>query len=441
MNVNNPDTADSKENKKVNVEVVDTSEIKAMSVKGLHLYAQELKIESTRTAQRQELIFAIMKKLFQSGKSMIGSGALEIMQDGYGFLRSSAGSYLSGADDFYVAPNLIRKFQLRSGDTITGTIRGPEKGERYFSLVNISEINYEAPEKNKKKLLFRDLTAEFPSERLKLETGNGTTSDITSRMIDMMAPVGKGQRLLIVAPPKTGKTMMLQTMAHSITTNNPECKLIVLMIDERPEEVTEMRRSVKGEVIASTFDESHARHVQVAEMAIARAKRLVEHKHDVVIMMDSITRLARAYNTITPSSGKVLTGGVDSAALQRPKRLFGAARKLMEGGSLTIVGTALIDTGSKMDDFIYEEFKGTGNSEIQLSRSLAHKRIYPAICIEKSGTRREELILSPEEVNKLWILKKYLQSMDEVVAMEFLINRLRKCKTNAEFLDKMKSVS
>lgn len=439
MNVNNPDTIDRKENK--NVEVVNTSEIKAMSVKSLHLYAQELKIESTRSAQRQELIFAIMKKLFQSGKSMIGSGALEIMQDGYGFLRSSAGSYLSGADDFYVAPNLIRRFQLRSGDTITGTIRGAEKGERYFSLVNISEINYEAPEKNKKKLLFRDLTAEFPSERLKLETGNGTTSDITSRMIDMMAPVGKGQRLLIVAPPKTGKTMMLQTMAHSITTNNPECKLIVLMIDERPEEVTEMRRSVKGEVIASTFDESHSRHVQVAEMTIARAKRLVEHKHDVVIMMDSITRLARAYNTITPSSGKVLTGGVDSAALQRPKRLFGSARKLMEGGSLTIIGTALIDTGSKMDDFIYEEFKGTGNSEIQLSRSLAHKRIYPAICIEKTGTRREELILSPEEVNKLWILKKYLQSMDEVVAMEFLINRLRKCKTNAEFLDKMKSVS
>jgi transcription termination factor Rho len=384
-------------------------------------------------------VFTIMKKIAQDGQNLVGSGVLEVMQDGYGFLRSARASYLAGADDFYVAPNIIRKFQLRIGDTVSGGVRAPEKGERYFSLIAPKEINYEAPENNKQKLLFRDLTAEFPSEWLKLETGNGTTSDITSRMIDMMAPVGKGQRLLIVAPPKTGKTMMLQTMAHSITSNNPECKLIVLMIDERPEEVTEMRRSVKGEVIASTFDESHARHVQVAEMTIARAKRLIEHKHEVVIMLDSITRLARAYNTVTPSSGKVLTGGVDSAALQRPKRLFGAARKLMEGGSLTIIGTALVDTGSKMDDFIYEEFKGTGNSEIQLSRALAQKRIYPAISIDKSGTRREELILSPEEVNKLWILRKYLQSMDEVVAMEFLINRLRKTKTNAEFIEKMKS--
>lgn len=420
-------------------EVVDTTEIKLMSVQGLHRYAQEMKVEASRSTQRQDLVFAVMKKLAQADKELTGTGVLEIMQDGYGFLRSATSSYLAGADDFYVAPNLIRKFQLKSGDTVTGLVRSPEKGERYFSLVNISEINYESPENNRNKLLFRDLTAEFPSEWLKLETGNGTTADITTRMIDMMAPVGKGQRLLIVAPPKTGKTMMLQTMAHSITSNNPECKLIVLMIDERPEEVTEMRRSVKGEVIASTFDESHARHVQVAEMTIARAKRLIEHKHDVVIMLDSITRLARAYNTVTPSSGKVLTGGVDSAALQRPKRLFGAARKLMEGGSLTIIGTALVDTGSKMDDFIYEEFKGTGNSEIQLSRFLAQKRIYPAISIDKSGTRREELILSPEEVNKLWILRKYLQSLDEVVAMEFLINRLRKCKTNVEFLEKMKS--
>ena len=415
------------------------ADIKAMSVQQLHTYAQELKVETTRSTQRQDLVFAIMKKLSQSGKTLTGGGVLEIMQDGYGFLRSPSSSYLAGADDFYVAPNMIRKFQLKSGDTVEGAIRHPEKGERYFSLVAPNQINHEAPEKNKHKLLFRDLTAEFPSERLKLETGNGTTSDITARMIDMMAPVGKGQRLLIVAPPKTGKTMMLQTMAHSITTNNPECKLIVLMIDERPEEVTEMKRSVKGEVVASTFDESHARHVQVAEMTIAKAKRLIEHKHDVVIMLDSITRLARAYNTITPSSGKVLTGGVDSAALQRPKRLFGAARKLMEGGSLTIIGTALVETGSKMDDFIYEEFKGTGNSEIQLSRSLAQKRIYPAISVDKSGTRREELILTPEEVNKLWILRKYLQSMDETVAMEFLINRLRKSKTNVEFLDKMKS--
>ena len=421
--------------------IKDTSEIKSMSVQELHRYAKELCVETTRSTQRQDLVFGVMKKLVQSGQTLRGEGVLEIMQDGYGFLRSPDNSYLAGADDFYVAPHIIRKFQLKSGDTVAGNMRSPEKGERYFSLTSIEQINYEAPEQNKQKLLFRDLTAEFPSERLKLETGNGTTSDITSRMIDMMAPVGKGQRLLIVAPPKTGKTMMLQTMAHSITNNNPECKLIVLMIDERPEEVTEMKRSVKGEVIASTFDESHARHVQVAEMTIARAKRLIEHKHDVVIMLDSITRLARAYNTITPSSGKVLTGGVDSAALQRPKRLFGAARKLMEGGSLTIIGTALVETGSKMDDFIYEEFKGTGNSEIQLSRAIAQKRIYPAINIDRSGTRREELILTPEEVSKLWILRKYLQSMDEIVAMEFLINRLRKSKTNVEFLDKMKSGS
>ena len=418
---------------------INTCEIKAKSAQSLHLFAKELGVESARSTQRQDLIFSIMKKLVQEGNQLLGTGVLEIMQDGYGFLRSPSSSYLSGADDFYVAPNLIKKYQLKLGDTVSGTVRCPEKGERYFSLVIPEKINFESPEKNKNKLLFRDLTAEFPSQRLKLETGNGTTSDISARVIDMMAPVGKGQRLLIVAPPKTGKTMMLQTMAHSITNNNPECKLIVLMIDERPEEVTEMKRTVKGEVIASTFDESHSRHVQVAEMTIARAKRLIEHKHDVVIMLDSITRLARAYNTVTPSSGKVLTGGVDSAALQRPKRLFGAARKLMEGGSLTIIGTALVDTGSKMDDFIYEEFKGTGNSEIQLSRMLAQKRIYPAINIDKSGTRREELILTPEEVNKLWVLRKYLQSMDDSVAMEFLINRLRKCKTNVEFLDKMKT--
>ena len=418
---------------------INTCEIKELNVQSLHKYAKELELEATRSAQRQDLVFSIMKKLGHQGKTLEGGGVLEIMQDGYGFLRSASSSYLSGADDFYVAPNLIRKFQLKSGDTVSGLVRCPEKGERYFSLVAPSQINYEGPDKNKQKLLFRDLTAEFPSEWLKLETGNGTTSDISARVIDMMSPVGKGQRLLIVAPPKTGKTMLLQTMAHSITTNNPECKLIVLMIDERPEEVTEMKRTVKGEVVASTFDESHARHVQVAEMTISRAKRLIEHKHDVVIMLDSITRLARAYNTITPSSGKVLTGGVDSAALQRPKRLFGAARKLMEGGSLTIIGTALIDTGSKMDDFIYEEFKGTGNSEIQLSRFLAQKRVYPAINIDKSGTRREELILTPEEVNKLWVLRKYLQSMDDAVAMEFLINRLRKSKTNVEFLDKMKT--
>jgi transcription termination factor Rho len=328
---------------------------------------------------------------------------------------------------------------MKTGDSIVGQVRAPEKGERYFALLQPTQLNGDAPDKNRNKILFRDLTAEFPNQWLKLERGNGTTEDITSRIIDMTAPIGKGQRALIVAPPKTGKTMMLQTIAHAITANHPECILIVLMIDERPEEVTEMRRTVRGEVVASTFDESHTRHAQVAEMVMAKAKRLAEHKKDVVVLMDSITRLARAYNTITPSSGKVLTGGVDSNALQRPKRLFGSARNLQQGGSVTIIGTALIDTGSKMDDFIYEEFKGTGNNEIHLSRNLAQKRIYPAINIDMSGTRRDDLIVPSDEINRHWVLRKYLQTMDEVAGMEFLINRMRKSKTNHEFFETMKA--
>lgn len=419
---------------------VNLNELKNTEIKKLHALAAEMNLDNTSTMKRQDLVFNVVKRLAQKGSPLHGEGSLEIMQDGgYGFLRSSASSYLSGADDIYVAPNQIRKNNLRTGDTVRGTVRPPEKGERYFALVQIETINDQPPEKNKNKILYRDLTAEFPNEWLRLQRGNGTTEDISSRVIDLTAPIGKGQRSLIVAPPKTGKTMLLQSIAHSITANNPECKLIVLMIDERPEEVTEMRRSVRGEVVASTFDEPHARHVQVAEMVVAKAKRMTEHKQDVVILLDSITRLARAYNTITPSSGKVLTGGVDANALQRPKRLFGAARNLSEGGSLTIIATALIDTGSRMDDFIYEEFKGTGNNEIQLGRNLAQKRIYPAINIDMSGTRRDDLIVPPDEISRHWVLRKYLQTMDQVAGMEFLINRLKKSKTNEEFFESMKS--
>ncbi|MEC8977964.1 MAG: transcription termination factor Rho [Pseudomonadota bacterium] len=419
---------------------VNLNELKNTEIKKLHALAAEMNLDNTSNMKRQDLVFNVVKRLAQKGSPLHGEGSLEIMQDGgYGFLRSSASSYLSGADDIYVAPNQIRKNNLRTGDTVRGTVRPPEKGERYFALVQIETINDQPPEKNKNKILYRDLTAEFPNEWLRLQRGNGTTEDISSRVIDLTAPIGKGQRSLIVAPPKTGKTMLLQSIAHSITANNPECKLIVLMIDERPEEVTEMRRSVRGEVVASTFDEPHARHVQVAEMVVAKAKRMTEHKQDVVILLDSITRLARAYNTITPSSGKVLTGGVDANALQRPKRLFGAARNLSEGGSLTIIATALIDTGSRMDDFIYEEFKGTGNNEIQLGRNLAQKRIYPAINIDMSGTRRDDLIVPPDEISRHWVLRKYLQTMDQVAGMEFLINRLKKSKTNEEFFESMKS--
>lgn len=419
---------------------INLSALRSVDIKELHSLAAKHEVDNIRSMQKQDLLFHLVKKLALEDQEIVADGVLEIMPDGgYGFLRSAHSSYLSGADDIYVSPSQIRRYSMKTGDSIVGQVRAPEKGERYIALLQPTQLNGDAPDKNRNKILFRDLTAEFPNQWLKLERGNGTTEDITSRIIDMTAPIGKGQRALIVAPPKTGKTMMLQTIAHAITANHPECILIVLMIDERPEEVTEMRRTVRGEVVASTFDESHTRHAQVAEMVMAKAKRLAEHKKDVVVLMDSITRLARAYNTITPSSGKVLTGGVDSNALQRPKRLFGSARNLQQGGSVTIIGTALIDTGSKMDDFIYEEFKGTGNNEIHLSRNLAQKRIYPAINIDMSGTRRDDLIVPSDEINRHWVLRKYLQTMDEVAGMEFLINRLRKSKTNNEFFETMKA--
>lgn len=415
------------------------NELRMSGVAQLKAVAKSMSLPES--GSKQELLQAIVKKAVTEGEPLQAEGVIETMQDSsYGFVRSPACSYLAGADDVYIAPGQLRKFRLRTGDSVKCTVRIPDKGERYFAFVEPLEINGRPPEaKPVNRPRFTELTAEFPSEWLKLEVGNGTTEDITSRVVDMIAPIGKGQRSLIVAPPKTGKTMMLQTIAHAITANHPECNLMVLMIDERPEEVTEMRRSVRGEVIASTFDESHTKHVQVAEMVIAKAKRLAEHGMDVVILMDSITRLARAYNTVTPSSGKVLTGGVDSQALQRPKRLFGAARNINEGGSLTIIATALIDTGSRMDDFIYEEFKGTGNNEIQLSRQLAQKRVYPAINIDASSTRRDDLIVPRDEIGRHWILRKYLQTMDDVTAMEFLINRLKKTTKNHEFFETMKS--
>ncbi|HFC53457.1 MAG TPA: transcription termination factor Rho, partial [Gammaproteobacteria bacterium] len=359
-------------------------------------------------------------------------------QDGFGFLRSADSSYLAGPDDIYVSPSQIRRFNLRTGDTVEGKIRPPKEGERYFALLKVDQINFEAPENAKFKVLFENLTPLHAEERMVMEMGNGSTEDLTARIIDLVSPIGKGQRGLIVSPPKAGKTMMLQQLAHSIASKNPECYLIVLLIDERPEEVTEMERSVRGEVVSSTFDEPATRHVQVAEMVIEKAKRLVEHKQDVVILLDSITRLARAYNTVIPSSGKVLTGGVDANALHRPKRFFGAARNIEEGGSLTIIATALVDTGSRMDDVIYEEFKGTGNMELHLDRKIAEKRIYPAININRSGTRREEKLVSPDELQKMWILRKLLHPMDEIAAMEFLQDRLKVTKTNAEFFDSMK---
>ena len=373
-----------------------------------------------------------------SASSRRGDGVLEILQDGFGFLRSADCSYLAGPDDIYVSPSQIRRFNLRTGDTISGTIRPPKEGERYFALLKVNEINFEPPENAKNKVLFENLTPLFAHNRLTLERGNGSTEDLTPRVIDLVAPIGKGQRGLIVSPPKAGKTMLLQSVAQSIVTNHPECYLIVLLIDERPEEVTEMERSVRGEVVSSTFDEPATRHVQVAEMVIEKAKRLVEHKRDVIILLDSITRLARAYNTVIPSSGKVLTGGVDANALQRPKRFFGAARNIEEGGSLTIMATALVDTGSRMDEVIYEEFKGTGNNEIHLERKIAEKRIYPAININRSGTRREELLTNAEELQKIWILRKLLSPMDEIAAIEFLLERLKATKNNGDFFDSMK---
>ncbi len=417
---------------------MNLSELKNKPAAELSDMALELGVENVSRLRKQDLIFGILKTHAKSGEDIYGDGVLELLQDGFGFLRSSRTSYLPGPDDIYVSPSQIRRFGLRTGDTISGKIRPPKDGERYFALLKVNEINYESPELGRNKLLFENLTPLHAESRLKMEVGNGSTEDITARIIDLVSPIGKGQRGLIVSPPKAGKTMMLQNIAHSITTNHPECKLIVLLIDERPEEVTEMERSVQGEVIASTFDEPPNRHVQVSEMVIEKAKRLVEHKMDVVILLDSITRLARAYNTTIPHSGKVLTGGVDAAALQRPKRFFGAARNVEEGGSLTIIATALIDTGSKMDEVIYEEFKGTGNMELHLDRRIAEKRVYPAININRSGTRREEKLTSPDELQKMWILRKLLHPMDELAANEFLIDRLKGTMTNEEFFEAMK---
>ena len=421
-----------------NANINNLTELKNKTPSELIGLAQELGIENIARMRKQDMIFAILKVIAQSKQDIIGDGVLEILPDNFGFLRSVNGSYLAGPDDIYVSPNQIKKMNLRTGDTIVGKIRPPKDNERYFALVQVDSINADAPEVSTHKTLFENLTPLFANERLRMERGNGTNSDLTARMIDLVAPVGKGQRALIVSPPKAGKTMMLQTIAHSIASNHPECYLIVLLIDERPEEVTDMIRSVRGEVVASTFDEPASRHVQVAEMVIEKAKRLVEHKKDVVILLDSITRLARAYNTVIPASGKVLTGGVDANALHKPKRFFGAARNIEEGGSLTIIATALIDTGSKMDEVIYEEFKGTGNMEIHLDRRIAEKRVFPAIDINRSGTRREELIMSQDELQKVWILRKILHSMDEVAAAEFLVDRMRNTKTNTEFFAAMK---
>ena len=417
---------------------MNLTELKKKSAADLIAIAQELKLEGMARSRKQDVIFAILKALAKSGEDISGDGVLEILQDGFGFLRSADSSYLAGPDDIYVSPSQIRRFNLRTGDTVSGKIRPPKEGERYFALLKVNDINFEPPEVSKNKVLFENLTPLHANERLTLERGNGSTEDITARIIDLIAPIGKGQRGLIVSPPKAGKTMMLQNIAQSIAANPPECYLIVLLIDERPEEVTEMQRSVRGEVIASTFDEPATRHTQVAEMVNDKAKRLVEHKRDVVILLDSITRLARAYNTVVPASGKVLTGGVDANALQKPKRFFGAARNIEEGGSLTIIATTLIDTGSRMDDVIYEEFKGTGNMEIHLDRRIAEKRVFPAIDINRSGTRREELLTDPDDLQKMWILRKLLHPMDELQAMEFMLERLKANKTNREFFEAMK---
>jgi transcription termination factor Rho len=420
------------------VRSMNFSELKQLPIANLVDIAQSMGVENTSRMRKQDIIFAILKAHALKGEDIHGDGVVEVLTDGFGFLRSSDGSYLAGPDDIYVSPSQIRRFGLRTGDTVSGKIRPPKDSERYFALLKVDEINFELPESSNRKILFENLTPLFASQRLVMEQGNGSTEDITARVVDLCAPFGRGQRGLIVSPPKAGKTLMLQNIAHSISKNYPDCYLIVLLIDERPEEVTEMQRSVKGEVVASTFDEPANRHVQVAEMVIEKAKRLVEHKRDVVILLDSITRLARAYNTVVPSSGKVLTGGVDANALQRPKRLYGAARNIEEGGSLTIIATALVDTGSKMDEVIYEEFKGTGNMEIHLSRNIAERRVFPAININRSGTRREDLLLAPEELQRTWILRKILQSMDECDAIEFLIERMKNHKTNAEFFDAMK---
>ena len=417
---------------------MNLTELKQQPASELITLSESLGLDNLARSRKQDVIFEILKAHAKKGEDIYGDGVLEILQDGFGFLRSADSSYLAGPDDIYVSPSQIRRFTLRTGDNVAGKIRPPKDGERYFALLKVAEINFEPPEKAKNKILFENLTPLFADERLKLEQGNGSTEDLTPRIIDLVAPIGKGQRGLIVSPPKAGKTMILQAIAQSIVHNEPDCHLIVLLIDERPEEVTEMERSVRGEVISSTFDEPASRHVQVAEMVIARAKCLTEHKKDVVILLDSITRLARAYNTVVPASGKVLTGGVDANALQRPKRFFGAARNIEEGGSLTILATALVETGSRMDDVIYEEFKGTGNMELHLDRDISEKRVYPAININRSGTRREEKLTEKDELQKIWILRKLLHPMEPLVAMEFLLERLKATKNNAEFFDAMK---
>ncbi|MFL2728757.1 MAG: transcription termination factor Rho [Gammaproteobacteria bacterium] len=418
---------------------MNLSEVKTKTITELVEIAEKLGLENVGRLKKQDIIFQILKKQADDGIDIFGGGVLEILNDGFGFLRSAEGSYCAGPDDIYISPSQIRKFSLRKGDEIQGKIRPPKDKEKYTALVQVETINDETPEDAKKKILFENLTPLFPNERLVLEQGSGSNEDLSARIIDLIAPVGKGQRGLIVSPPKAGKTLMLQSIAHSITSNNPETKLIVLLIDERPEEVTEMSRTVRGQVIASTFDEPPSRHVQVADMVIEKAKRLVEHKQDVVILLDSITRLGRAYNSVQPASGKILSGGVDSNALERPKRFFGAARNLEEGGSLTILATALVDTGSKMDEVIYEEFKGTGNMEIHLERKIAEKRIYPAINVRRSGTRREDLLTSEEELRLMWAVRKVTDPMEDSQGIEFLIDRLKSFKTNSEFFDSMKN--
>jgi transcription termination factor Rho len=418
---------------------MNLSDLKKLSAASLLDLVTEMELDSNLARQRkQDIIFAILKGHAQKGEDIFGVGVLEILPDGFGFLRSGDGSYLAGPDDLYVSPSQIRRFGLRTGDTVEGKIRPPKEGERYFALLKVNKINFEEPEIARRKIAFENLTPLHADTRMRMEIGNGSTEDITPRIIDLAAPIGKGQRGLIVAPPKSGKTVIMQSLAQSIAENYPECYLIVLLIDERPEEVTEMQRTVKGEVIASTFDEPATRHVQVAEMVIEKAKRLVEHKTDVVILLDSITRLARAYNTVVPSSGKILTGGVDANALHRPKRFFGAARNIEEGGSLTIIATALVDTGSKMDEVIFEEFKGTGNMELHLSRNIAEKRTFPAINLNKSGTRKEELLTTQEELQNIWILRRFLHTMNEIEAIETLIDQMKVSKTNAALFQSMK---
>ncbi|MEE2955535.1 MAG: transcription termination factor Rho [Pseudomonadota bacterium] len=412
-------------------------ELKKKTPADLLAYAEELKIENASTMRKQAMMFAILKKLAENEVSIFGDGVIEVLQDGFGFLRAPEANYLPGPDDIYVSPSQIRRFSLCTGDTVEGEIRSPKDGERYFALLKVNKINFNDPEKVRHRINFDNLTPLYPEEKFELDYDNPKTSDLTTRIVDLTAPLGKGQRALIVSPPRTGKTMMLQSIAHAITENNKEVYLIVLLIDERPEEVTDMQRSVDGEVISSTFDEPATRHVQVADMVIEKAKRLVEHGHDVVILLDSITRLARAYNTVVPSSGKVLTGGVDSNALQRPKRFFGAARNIEQGGSLSIIATALIDTGSRMDEVIFEEFKGTGNSEIVLDRKLADKRTFPSMDIAKSGTRKEELLVEKGNLSKMWVLRRILNPMGTTDAMEFLIEKMKATKNNADFFDSM----